>query len=309
MKLLSKLYQIFNCNKSERFLQNVSKVIKFCFPFITLYLTLFAIGIARYELSLVTLHSRISYLVTMSEGKNSKYVLGRIPELQQTRLPVEPKIDNPLSILKSIYYKYDDINFSAYEDLYELVISNKDNLSNLNLNGLVLPSVSNPFIDRKVYDLSGIRIENTKFIKAYLPCVWFKKTEFVNVDFLLAQMVGSDFAFAVFKNSDLMSANLSGSNLCGVQFIDTTYVDANFSNVNLVGADLSAMTVNSGHYKMQPNLQGAIYNSKHYSFVYARKSELTLPNYHSCKSDLLPPTKFPLGFNPEEYGMIDISKI
>jgi uncharacterized protein YjbI with pentapeptide repeats len=251
------------------------------------------------------LNSRIANLIVLSEGKNPKYALERIAELQSTRLPIEPKIDSPLSIIKSLYHKYDDTSYEAYMDLYSLVISNKNDLSNLNLNGIILPSMPSGF--GKVYNLSRIKIENSKFIKALLPSVKFNHGEFVNVDFDGAKLWGADFAFAIFKNSKLMRVDFIGANLCGVQFIDTSLVHANFTNANLVGVDLSKMFIDFGKFKTELKFQGAAYNSEPYSFFNFEND--FFGKYGNCKvTHLFPPTKFPQGFNPEEYGMIDISK-
>lgn len=294
------------------------KVIKFFYPALTIYLTLFAIGITRYELSLVSLNSKISNLLAMSEGGKAKYALERVPQLQYaTKMPVEPKIDNPTSILKSIHHKYDDLNYSAYEDLYEIIKLNKNNLNNLNLSGLILPSI--PTIIPKIggalatpkYDLSEIVIENVKFTQAKLFAMRFEHTEFINVDFFLAELLGANFSFAIFKNSDLTNANLQASTLCGVQFINTSYINANFKEANLVGADLSNMLLNSERFKPQPDLQGAVYNSARYNFMSGNLDKFNIPYamYASCGTDYFPPTKFPKGFDPERHGMINISKL
>ena len=55
------LSESINYSNGKVLLGKVFKIVKFCFPFLTFYLTLFAIGIARYELSLVTLNSHLSF--------------------------------------------------------------------------------------------------------------------------------------------------------------------------------------------------------------------------------------------------------
>ncbi|MDP5110723.1 MAG: pentapeptide repeat-containing protein [Rickettsiaceae bacterium] len=139
----------------------------------------------------------------------------------------------------------------------------------------------------------------------------FERTRFVNVDFLSAELIGANFSFAIFKNSDLTSANLQASTLCGAKFIDTVYANANFRESNLVGADLYNMLLNSERFKLQPDLQGAVYNSERYNFMSGNLDKFNIPYtmYSSCGTDYFPPTKFPEGFDPEKYGMIDISKL
>ena len=76
-----------------------------------------------------------------------------------------------------------------------------------------------------------------------------------------------------------------------------------------MGADLSDMFISTGKFQTDLKLRDAIYNSEVYNFFNGPELSFILTNYHSCsKKHYLPPTKFPEGFDPEKYGMIDISK-
>lgn len=72
-----------------------------------LHLTVYAVGLARHEFEIFLLNSQITNITTLSEGKNPNLALQGIPRLQK-RLPVEPKIYNIVTSIKSLFLGFED---------------------------------------------------------------------------------------------------------------------------------------------------------------------------------------------------------
>ncbi len=106
-----------------------------------LHLTVYAVGLARHEFAIFLLNSQITNITTLSEGKNPNLALQGIPRLQK-KLPVEPKIYNIITSIKSLFPCFDDYNLGAYQELSYLLAHHKDSLKNLNLNGFTFLGLS-----------------------------------------------------------------------------------------------------------------------------------------------------------------------
>ena len=99
---------------------------------------MYAVALARHEFVVFSLDTKISNLITFSEGKNYKTVLERIPLLLQTKIPVEPKIYNIFSSIKSLFPQCDnEFNLDSYKELSYLLSMYKSDLKNINLNGFI----------------------------------------------------------------------------------------------------------------------------------------------------------------------------
>ncbi len=278
--------------------------IRVIYTFVGLHLTLFALAFGKYELSVFRLDNKVTNLITLAGGKNLKLALERIPMLQRRKIPIEPKIYNPLSVFYSLNSNYDDVNFEVFNELRFLVISNKYNLSDLNLNGIILRGFGNIRLD---HDFNDSKFLNISFIQAGLNHNIFTKGKFIKVDLWGANMENCDLAFSEFYNSSLRSTKFKQSNLCGVKLINTDYTDADFRQANLIGVDLSAMSI-VDVCGMLPKLQGAYYNSSQISIINEKQFIFITNQFPSCtKKSFFQPTKFPNGFDPKKEGMIDIS--
>ena len=276
-----------------------------CHWIVNVWVSLYAIGFARYEFAIISLDNKIANLIVMSEGSNSKAALERIVLLEAKKIPFKPKLYDLFSIIKSVNQNYDDIDLEAYQDLYFLVSAHKNHLAEINLNGIILPGT-------KKYK-GGVNFNYSNFRKVSLvgsqmPNNVFWYSQFYKVDFYLSNMMKCDFAFATFTNSDLSGASLSYSNLCGAKLIDTLYVGVDLSGANLIGVDLSTMLI---HDTAIPKLNGAYYTKLLYpSHVSDKYRDVLLRFFAKCMNvkNGFPPTKFPDQFDPKKHGMIDISE-
>jgi hypothetical protein len=279
-----------------------------------LHLTVYAVGLARHEFAIFLLNSQITNITTLSEGKNPNLALQGIPRLQK-KLPVEPKIYNIITSIKSLFPCFDDYNRGAYQELSYLLAHHKDSLKNLNLNGFTFLGSSD---DPESGNFKYSDFQNVKLVKARLSNSNFSYSKFYEVDFFVAEMENADFAFVTFDKCKLDAVNLQGSNLCGAQFINSGLDgSSNLDQVNLVGVDLSKafnfeeIDIRGRIHLTSPSLQGAYYNSKAINIFNDAQYVFLSLNFPSCVKDHreFPPTKFPEGFDPEAHEMIDISKL
>lgn len=257
---------------------------------IGLYLTLYALAFARYEFTLFSIDNKVVNLVTLAEGQNRKFVLERIPSFQKIKVPTEPKIHNIFSIIKSLIPAYDDINFDLWKELSILVAYYKNDLKSLTLNGINLSGMGKLY-----YDIS------------------FKNSYFEKVSFIKAVLNFNDFQYSKFIDTEFRGADLRESNLCGAKLHQTSYFDTDFSYTNLIGVDLSNIIVLPHTIESVVHLENAYYNSQTIKmtseFEIFNFLALHFPTCIDFTIEGFPPTKFPQGFDPEIYGMIDMSKL
>lgn len=295
MLFLRKITSIFFGKKSKWLL-------KFLFKIMGAYLTLFVLTFTRYEVSVFMLYSKVNNLVMIAEGQNSKMALERIPSLQSEKVPFEPRIYNPISIFKSLFPRWDHEDYDIYRELRFIILSKKQNLENLKLNGIRLEGRGKIKVD---HHFSDSHLKNVSLIGSHLSHNIFSDSIFETVDLWAAQLKNNDFAFAKFYNSDLTNANLSNSNLCGVIFTNSNLSCANFQETNLIGADLSSLS----HYD-SANFNRAYYNSMPTGQFSDQQWGIFSHKNSSCLKKInLPPTKFPTWFNPKKHGMIDVSTL
>lgn len=277
---------------------------------IGLYLTLYALAFARYEFTLFSIDNKVVNLVTLAEGQNRKFVLERIPSFQKIKVPTEPKIHNIFSIIKSLIPAYDNINFDLWKELSILVAYYKNDLKSLTLNGINLSGMGKLY-----YDISfkNSYFEKVSFIKAVLNFNDFQYSKFIDTEFRGADLRKNDFSFSEFNNSRLDGADLRESNLCGAKLHQTSYFDTDFSYTNLIGVDLSNIIVLPHTIESVVHLENAYYNSQTIKmtseFEIFNFLALHFPTCIDFTIEGFPPTKFPQGFDPEIYGMIDMSKL
>lgn len=313
----------------------LKSLVKIIYIIIGLHLSVYAVGFARYQVHLFSLQSRISKVVTLSEGEHRKAALSLIPHLQ-VKLPLEPKIYNLYSSIKSLFPYFDDYNSEAAPELNYLIELHKSDLSDVNLNGIIFLGDTRLFPvpeTTEIINLNGLilnnvtiplgpnftnsNFKNIELIKSTLSHLNFRYSNFDKVNFLLAKMNNTDFAFSSFNGCNLSSVNLSNSNLCGSSFMDTNLNTAKLKGANLIGVDLSnAIFLIPNHKALEKNLQGAYYNSGRVNEE--SKKQVDFISYTKCIDNrffigttnrfFIKATKFPEGFDPDKYGMIDISK-
>lgn len=249
----------------------------------------------------MTLERTISRLTKLATEPYTKLALERIPLLQYTTKTLnQPTFFNPLSIFYTFYPPKNEFNTELLSESRFLVLLNKQNLFDLNLNGIHLENFekSNP-------DFRNSHFRNVSFIRANLNHNSFVGSKFIGVDFWGASLQNSDFAFSIFERSDLQSADLRGSNLCGVKLINTDYANTDLRGANLIGVDLSNRSLSHHHDTGLPKLQGAYYNSKPLSSLDSWNSAFLKQYFPTCRAHNFQTTTFPPGFDPEKHGMID----
>lgn len=270
---------------------------------LAIHLSVYAVALARYEFALFTLDTKISNLITLSEGKNPKVAFETIASLSNKLIPVEPIIYNILSSIESLLPWFDGYNVEAQKELSRLLAYHKANLNGLDLEGFI-------FVGKTEFkngaDFRYSSFNDIGLVKATLKDNIFQYSDFFAVDFSEAKMNNTDFAFSTFEGCALHMANFESSNLCGVNFVNIKLGILNLSYANLVGADLSGFLFHPT--ESLANLNGAYYNSDPVKW-YKEKQMKFIKRFPSCE-DAFPftPTKFPEGFDPEAHGMIDISK-
>ncbi len=96
--------------ESDKVLNNEDYVKPSTFSLWTLgiYVGLFGITSTRYELSLDRAESKLSTVVVQlgtSKPKAFKNLLAQIPDIQKIKMPTKPRIFNPLSVVKSLFFE------------------------------------------------------------------------------------------------------------------------------------------------------------------------------------------------------------
>lgn len=233
--------------------------VKFYFRLIygilAIHLSVYAVALARYEFAVFSLDAKIANLITLSEGKDKSLALRTIPRLQ-LEIPVEPRVYDIFSSIKSLFPCFDDNTPEAYKELSYLLAHNKFYLKGLDLSDF-------KFVTGKDFksspDFRFANFNDVGLIRANLAYNFFQDSNFFAVDFSEAQMNNADFAFSTFEGCALHMANLEFSNLCGVNFVNIELGVLNLSHTNLVGADLSGFLLHPS--ESLPNLNGAYYNS------------------------------------------------
>ncbi|WP_341788005.1 pentapeptide repeat-containing protein [Rickettsia endosymbiont of Lasioglossum villosulum] len=140
----------------------------------------------------------------------------------------------------------------------------------------------------------------------------FKNSYFEKVSFIKAVLNFNDFQYSKFIDTEFRGADLRESNLCGAKLYQTSYFDTDFSYTNLIGVDLSNIIVLPHTIESVVHLENAYYNSQTIKMTSEFKIfnflALHFPTCIDFTIEGFPPTKFPQGFDPEIYGMIDMSK-
>ncbi len=190
----------------------------------------FGIASGRYENRKDALETRITVVATQLATISRKAALNRLSAIQEIEIPTAPKILriwSPYTSLLGKQKKDEDI----IDQIQELIISEKEDLKEVNLNGI---------------DLSARLIDNT----------YFK-----NVDLSSANLSGASLIYADLSSTNLSSANLSSANLSSAMLGLAKLPSANLSSANLIGANLSVANLSyadlSSANLIDANLYGA----------------------------------------------------
>jgi len=238
---------------------------------ISIYILIFGVASQRYENKLDIIENRANSIFSqLSIKEKRKDILSRITQIQNMKCPHKPQIFNPITVLKSLFFKEKpksyhsivelmkdtlviwkesldgvDIKYAnlagadlSYANLSsaELSYSNltKTNLSFANLSKAELYSV----------DLSQTRIENVNFKDARgLPewvrqgldinGIYTQKTLLVSIKNGFKNLERSNLMFANFESFNLENVNFEYSNLREGIFKGAVLKEANLANTTL----------------------------------------------------------------------------
>lgn len=299
--------------------------LKLIYTILAIHLSVYAVSLARYEFAVFSLDAKMANLITLSEGKYGILTLERIPSMK-LKIPVEPKIYNIIGSIQSLLPFFDLEHPMIYEELSHLLAYNKKIVKNLDLIGFKF--IGTKLIKGKSFWEDSIErgadFKRSHFIKlnlsnAVLKNNLFQESKFYEVNFQFADMHNTNFAFTTFNECDLSEANLTQSNFCEASFVNIKYsARTNLQKANFIGADLTGFDFKNN--ENLPRLKGAFYNSKKIDVIKDNDNgdiilflATDFPNSfrkfnEEPKSYIIPTTKFHSGFDPEKYGMIDISK-
>ncbi len=143
--------------------------------------------------------------------------------------------------------------------------------------------------------LIGTKLNGSSLSLADLSEADLRETYLIGAYLRGAHLRGANLSVANLSGAYLIGANLYRANLSGAYLIGANLYRANLSGANLIGANLS------GAYLYRADLRGAdLYRAD------LRGANLIGANLSGAKFDSN--TIFPEGFNPEEYGMINIDE-
>ncbi len=141
----------------------------------------------------------------------------------------------------------------------------KCNLKGADLRGSILNGVQ---FDSA--DLSGANLNGAKLIKAHFRKAKLCSTYLTKANLEGAYLVEADLNKASLNNANLANSNLKKANLMGAFLLATNLSNVFLSEANLCDTILNGATIDNTHFK------GAVYSEK---------------------------SRFPMGFEPEQFGM------
>ena len=157
----------------------------------------------------------------------------------------------------------------------------------------------------------GIQLENADLKKAFLQQIELKRANLDRVNFQLA-----DLSHANFRESSLVRANLSRANLSKADFSNTNLSRANLTGANLYQTNLSRANLSQTNLSLIRFIPKAIATSEHRDLlVDFRRANLRgafligvdLSNANLSGAVYDDRTQMPVGFSPQNKGMIHIN--
>jgi len=219
---------------------------------ISIYIAFFSIASQRYESRVDVIENRAnSVFAQLSIKEIRAETLSRLPAIQRMSCPYKPSIWDPISILKSLFFK--DVEYPYIVQLMkDTLVIWKKSLSNVDftLANLKYTNFNNADFsgaDFNMVNLSNTVIENANFNNAKNIPEWVK--EGLNEKGIYQQERLIEAIQDGYKN--LYNANLYNADLSKANLSNAFLNQANLIRVNLSETDLS----NTKLYKA--NLQGA----------------------------------------------------
>lgn len=303
----------------------------FILGLISVCMGLFTLASLRYESALNRLVNNVHLVVYQIDAENWKSIVKELPKLQNTKIPYEPSIINPLSSLKSLLPFYDAIDSQTIRTLEGVISRKKRDLSHVYLRKLII--TPGHVVVREELRYEGIVSINIEYGE-------FEKSNFSFADLTEASLEHNSFASSNFKGSILVNSNMQKCNLTDVNLDNATLFHSDLRNSNLAGAKMKNVILSKSNLESAnlcgvdltqtfgietANLNKAFYTSKLIDlnfipnpdeikkFLLKKKLDESLAEeiYSALLSCSISKTftKFPSDFLPAEHGMFDLYEI
>ena len=195
---------------------------------LSIYITTFGIASARYEHRKDVLESRL--VIIMSQLPNEKIrkdAFKRLVDIQIEEIPVRPDIKNLIQTISSFFD--DEVEKDILKESQQIIMSEKENLSGLDLNRVNLSKAK----------LDSANLSGTDLSEANLSDAILWDANLSDVRLVYANLSGAILSDANLSNAILWDANLSGTDLSEANLSGARFWDANLSGVRLLDSNLS----------------------------------------------------------------------
>lgn len=196
---------------------------------IGIYTAMFTIASQSYESALNRSKTRLD---NISNVKEQQIRLNLISEIQNSKIPIEPKYQNFLKTIKS-FFGQKELNSDLLQTTKLLLVNEKDSIVQVKI---------------KDIDFSGIDFKSTVFKNAYFKNSKFINCAFNNCIFIHSQFYESDLSGAWINDCKMGYLNLKGSNLKLFQCAGTNLKCADFRSTNLSRSYFDCCILDSANF-------------------------------------------------------------
>ena len=193
---------------------------------IGLYVVLFGIASQRYENQIDIVENRANSIFMQLSTPAYKKALGRIPRVQQMKVPIKPMIWPPnLSSVESLLR--DTLYMEMVVQLKETVEDWKDMLGGV--------------------DLSEADLAGTNLRAAHLNRAFLVHANLDSADLAFVDLEGANLSLADLKGANLWRANLKGANLHRARLENTKLNQDHLEGATLIGAYLNGAELSNAY--------------------------------------------------------------
>lgn len=172
---------------------------------IGIYIAAFGLASQKYQNKLQRAEYKVNLMTTQLSTKHFKKVISSVPRLQNLKCPVKPKVLNPLTTFKSLFYE-DTFCYETREELKRIVSQWRSELSGVDFYGIDL---SNTNLTEANFQNSMLR--NANLSGSNLTKATFKNAHTGNTSFNQSFLRDTDFTNTNIKSFELLNAkNLKG---------------------------------------------------------------------------------------------------
>ncbi len=201
-----------------------------------IYVALFGITSTRYELSLDRIEGKLNTTVAQLDpikSKAFKNLIARIPVIQKEKIPVQPSIFNPFSIVRSLFFPAEQNTGIIKRTIEEVIEVWKEDLEGVNLMDVDLTGAY-------LWDanLTGASLEKANLTEADLWKADLTEAHLWKADLTEAHLWKADLTKADLWKADLTKADLREINLTEAYLREANLTGASLEKANLTEADL-----------------------------------------------------------------------